>query len=318
MQHEQEESQSVGSLLKEKARAAKANPRKVYGYAHYGHYAVDAEHPQDGDEWAGLDQRTHGMHRNKLVLILARPKVGKTRFIAGLLPNIAEQVPSGQCVRVFTFETSVEEWVKVSACTVAGIPNPTAVDEGTLTDEQLEAYLQAVDYVDSLPIRYYSTPLAFHELERRVRNKKVPTFLWVLDHFGLVTDNGLDRDGTGGLRALSRNLAILCHEVATGIVIGHLNRTSVGGEPGIQSIALSDSFGKDFDEAWFLWKIWEGHERPKGLLDDGEPVMLKIESRHYAGGILWLWWDANMGQFRQLSPDEFEDMPRPPRKRERK
>lgn len=283
--------------------------------AHYGHYRISPEEPQEGDEWITLDRLTHGSHTKKLVLVLARPKVGKTRFVAGLLPNLAEQVPEGQCIRVFTFETSVEEWIKVSACTIAGIPNPTSVDEGTTTEVEHGRYIEAIDYVVSLPIRYYGTPMGFAEVAKKVALKKVPTFLWVLDHFGLVTDNGMERDGTGGLRALSRNLAVLCHEVATGYVIGHLNRTvNNSDEPTITSIGMTDSLGKDFDEAFLLWKPWDGQEKPpdEPALNAGEPVLLKVESRHYAGGRLWLWWDKGSGQFRPL-PMEVEDIPKPTR-----
>lgn len=292
----------------------------VYGYAHFGLYEQDPEHPVEGDEWVMLDRITHGLHKNKFMGIFARPKVGKTRFVAGLLPNMAEQVPDGEVIRVFTFETTTQQWMQTSAATLAGIPDPSMADTGHLTDEQYSRYIDAIDYIDKLPIRYYDKPMSFGEISRLVRSKKRPTFLWILDHFGLVTDSGIDSDGYGGVRALSRNISYLCHDVCTGIVVSHLTRVSVGNEPSLESVAHSDNISRDLDQAWFIHRIWDGHERPAGLLDDGEPVMLKVESRFSRGGIIWVWWDKLRGQFRELSKEEMQELGqfKPPKKQGRR
>lgn len=305
--------------LKNRAVEASLHPRKVYGYAHYGQYAEGPEHPVDGDTWLTFDRVTHGIHPHKFVYLAARQKVGKTRFLAGLLPNIAEQVPDEQVIRVFTFETSTKMWLQTSAATIAGIPDPTFIDTGELEEEQLDGYLKALDYLDTLPILYYETPMDFDHLRYLVEARKSgarKTFLWVLDHIGLVTDSGIGNDGSSGLRGLSRNISYLCHATATGIIVGHLNRASVGFEPSLASLAGSDNIGRDVDEAFILYRVWDGMERPEGLLDDGEPVLLKVESRHYAGRSMWIWWDKRMGQFRELSEDEQENISqfKPPKK----
>lgn len=305
--------------LKEAAIEASRNPRKVYGYAHYGQYEVGPEEPVEGDSWVTLDRVTHGLHRNKFVYLAARQKVGKTRFLAGILPNLAEQVPEGQVIRVFTFETTTAMWLQTSAATIAGIANPTYIDTGELTPEQLAKYLEALDYLDTLPILYYQKPIPFDKLRYLVEARKEgsrKTFVWVLDHIGLVSDSGIGEEGSSGLRGLSRNISYLCHDTATGIIVGHLNRASVGEEPTLASLAGSDNIGRDVDEAFFLYRVWDGRERPEGLLDDGEPVLLKVESRHYAGRSMWIWWDKRMGQFRELSEDEQDNLSqfKPPKK----
>lgn len=280
------------------------------------------EQPEVGDRWVKFDRLTHGVHKNKFVGVFARPKVGKTRWLAGLLPVLAEQVPVGEVIRVFTFETSTQMWIQASAASLAGIPNPTFIETGELTPHQLKKYIDALGYLRDLPILYYDKPMSFDKLAMLVKAEKKearPTFLWVLDHIGLVTDSGIGSDGYGGLRSLSRNLSYLCHDVCTGLVVGHLTRESVGGEPSLSSIAGTDNISRDLDEAFILHRVWDGLERPDGLLDDGEPVLLQVTSRHYAGGAMWIWWDRKSGQFRELTEEEADNLSdfKPPKKTKR-
>lgn len=314
-------SSSVASELRDEVVQAHKNPRRVYGYFHFGHYEQDPEHVGPKDEWVLLDRLTHGGQKKRMVALFARPKKGKSRFIAGLLPNVAEQVPQGQVIRVFTFEMSAKTWTKVSAAAIAAIPDPTKIDTGELTQEELERYNVALDYVETLPIELYDEALDYYGIEALVRVKKdenrPKTFLWVLDNFGLVKQNGYGRDEKNGSVALANDLQWLCQHVCTGIIIGHLTRMSAGTVPTLESIALTDQISRNVDDAFFIHRVWDGYDRPEGLLDDGEPVMLIYQSRHTQGGLVWLWWDSKLANFRELTSEEIQEIPRPPRKKQR-
>src|SRR5258708_8663983 len=99
--------------LRDEWKAAKANPRFIYGYGRYG----------DGKQWTKLDELTRGLQRYTLAVLAAPPKSGKSMLAAAWVPFIAEQADEvGEGVRIITLETSPQSYQKRMAALMAVIP----------------------------------------------------------------------------------------------------------------------------------------------------------------------------------------------------
>ena len=302
----------MGEGLIGAAQRALANPRRIYGYAYYGEYADSPENPQQGDRFVKLDKVTHGLQYKKMIYLGGRPKSGKSMLLASFLPNIAEQCPDGQKIRVVTLEMTGEAYMKRMAAIMAQA-DQDAIDTGYADPTAVERYIQAVKYLQTLPIEYIEAA-QMRELVQIIDNKDVPTFFWALDNFGLVAEGTDYKD----LQSTANKIQHLCQKVATGMIIGHLNRASVGKRPTIESIGGTDQLGRNADEIWLLYKVLEGLDVDPADLEDGEPAELVLFMRDRKGGQVPLWWDRNYACFRDLNPDEQEEIVIPDKKRGKK
>jgi DnaB helicase-like protein len=295
----------VGAELQREAIAAQKSPKRVYGYAHYGWYQDDVERPTKGDKFVRLDTITHGTQRNKMIYLGGRPKSGKSMLLAGILPNLAEQCPPGEMIRLISLEMSAGAYVERMASILSGVTNASGIHTGYIDPDELVRYCEAVEYISSLPLEIIDKA-TLNEISGIISNKDVPTYLWALDNFGLIS--GTEHRDIGSAANVIQQL---CQHVATGIIIGHLNRASVGKRPTMESIAGSDQLGRNFDEAWLLWKVLDGLEIDPSMIEDGEAAELVVISRASMGGIDHLWWDKKTASFSEMTPEQVEAMPAP-------
>ena len=79
-----------------------------------------------------LDNITNGLQNSDLILLAARPSVGKTSFAMNLVTNIA--VKEGKTVAVFSLEMPAEQLMQRAACSLAKIPMQNALN-GKMTTE---------------------------------------------------------------------------------------------------------------------------------------------------------------------------------------
>ena len=298
--------------LHQEETAAAANPRVVYGYARYGTTPTKLalkRNPEAKGEWWHLDYSTHGIHKNNLIYLGGRQKTGKSMLLASWIPNIAAQCPEGEVVRLFSLEMSVKMFYERMAAIRAFIPDPINIKTGFLTEQQRDAYHFQLDYLDTLPIDIHDTRMDFRRLASIVDNPKEPTFFWALDNFGLMGDLGSAKEGgvTGAVQ-LANNLQDLAQGLVTGLVVGHLNRASVGKRPDLSGIAATDQLGRNADEILLLHRIEDTYQIPPDTFENGlTPAELIIYSRHRAGGNELLWWSRKHAQFREMPQEDMEE-----------
>ncbi len=147
------------------------------------------------------------------------------------------------------------------------------------------------------------------------KGRSTDTYWWLLDHIGLLNDIDTSGDITRSIYTLANKLAGLCHRVAAGMTITHLNRASVGGLPSIESIAGSDQVGRAADAILLLtrpfFELGELSAEDQELIKEGEPAFLKFYSRDEGSGLDVLLWDAGRATFdeMQLAPGAKVRMP---------
>jgi hypothetical protein len=321
-------SAETSAELRIEMNEAAANPREIFGYGRYG----------DGRQWVQVDKATGGLQPHSFSLLASRPKRGKSMLAAAWLPYIAEQaLAEGEVVRVVTLEMKRISYQRRMAAILSGIQDPKRIKQGYLTPEEIKRYNRALDILSSLPIEYLSneedlteekallvgnSPVNFDEMADFIRAAgKDKTYWWLLDHIGLLADLRSYRDVTTSIVELANKLAGLCHTTATGLIITHLTRASVGSVPTIESIAGSDQLARNADQIFLLSRPYmdagslsqEDAEQTK----DGEIGFLQFISRDEGSGTIPLWWNKHTATFDEVDTEPGVKLPMPTVKRGR-
>jgi hypothetical protein len=308
--------------LRVEANEAASHPREIFGYGRYG----------DGKQWGQTDKATGGLQPHSFSLLASRPKRGKSMLAAAWLPYIAEQaLAEEQVVRVVTLEMKRMSYQRRAAAILSGIQDPKRIKQGYLTPEEMKRYTRALDILASLPIEYLSneedlteekallvgnSPVNFDEMAEFIRAPgKDKTYWWLLDHIGLLADLRAYRDVTTSIVELANKLAGLCHTVATGLIITHLTRASVGSAPTIESISGSDQLGRNADQIFLLSRPYMDagslSQEDAEATKDGEIAFLQFISRDEGGDTIPLWWNKHTATFDEIETEPGVRLPMP-------
>lgn len=303
---------SAAQRLRQELRAARANPKVIFGFAHFG------------PEWPLLNERTHGLHPGELGILASQPKVGKSMFLIQIFVAIARQALAegkGRTVDYITLEMSETNLLRRMACALAGIKDPTSVRTGFITEQEASAYFKALDEIEKLPIRFLSNTRlkgdsALSKDDSMVLgNSSVSvddvlqfvsgnTFWWALDHIGLLANVG-SGDTRRDLMVSYNKLMGLAHDTpAAGIVVTHLNRQHAGKFPTMDMLAETSQAAKNADYMFLLSR--PAHEAPQ-LVEPDKAELMRIAEPAYnhfvsreSGEDVFTWiWDVKAAKFRE-------------------
>ena len=93
--------------------------------------------------YIGLDRMTSGLHADELIILAARPSVGKTAFVLNIAKNVA--VNLNETVAIFSLEMGAESLVERIICSHASI-NAGHLKTGKLTPEEYTQYFVATGH----------------------------------------------------------------------------------------------------------------------------------------------------------------------------
>ena len=220
--------------------------------------------------FARLDEVTQGFQPGQIIILAARPGIGKTALALNWTLAIAKQGP----VFFFSLEMGKKELMRRMACNVGSV-SQKAVKERKLTDFQHGLYSKAMIEVASLPILIDDSAsttageIRSHVLRHSTRMGEAPALV-VVDHIGLVPSQGATNGKSEALRIgeISRAMKILAKEAQCPIVIlSQLNREveKADRKPILSDLRDSGCLEQDADIVMFI------HRKPKPQMPGGEP-----------------------------------------------
>lgn len=307
------------------SREAQAHPKEIFGIAHYG------------ESWPRLNALSRGVQKNTFTLFLARMKVGKSTFISQMLPEWGLQAKeAGRVLRIVTLETTMGTYLGRTAAKLAGIKDPLRIRAGMLTKDEQKNYKLALETLYNLPIEFLSNEVDLTEKETFIGGysgigidqieefvRQDDTFLWIVDHCGLINRQGQGRGTTEQLEGIANRLTLIANRYVGGIGIHHLNRNSLdGGTPSFENIAGTDVFGRNAGAIYFLWRpFFESRNRTPEDIEmmtamGGDPGLIIFKSRSEGNGSVGIFWSNEYAAFEESDLRE-EDMPRPGQGRRR-
>ncbi len=268
-----------------------------------------------------LDKITSGWQKSDLIIIAARPAMGKTAFVLSMAKNIA--VNYHRAVAMFSLEMSNVQLVNrliMNVCEIEG----EKIKNGKLTQGEWNQLEHKVNDLLGAPIYVDDTPaLSIFELRSKarklVREKKVE--LIIIDYLQLMNANGVNFGSREQeVSIISRNLKALAKELDIPIIaLSQLNRQVEqrggqgieGKKPQLSDLRESGAIEQDADMVCFIhrpeyYKLYSDEKTGSDLRGLGQIIVAK--HRNGATDDVWLRFRGKYAKF-QNKDEETDDMP---------
>lgn len=205
-----------------------------------------------------LDLITAGLHEDELIILAARPGVGKTAFALNVAQNVATK--SDTSVAIFSLEMGAEQLVNRMLCAEGSI-EANHLRTGQLTDNEWESLIVAMGSLSKAQIFIDDTPgikmANIRAKARRLAKEQGNLGLIVVDYLQLIEGSGQE-NRQQEVSAISRQLKMLAKELHVPIIA--LSQLSRGVEqrqdkrPVLSDIRESGSIEQDADIVAFLYR----------------------------------------------------------------
>lgn len=206
-----------------------------------------------------LDYKTSGFQPSDLVLIAARPSMGKTAFVLNLVSHIAMQ-KNRPCI-IFSLEMSKEQLVNRMLAMDTKIDSQK-LRTGNLSDNDWEDLISGVVNISNANLVIDDTPgISLNELRAKCRKMKMEQGLdiIIIDYLQLMTGSGKRTDNRQQeISDISRGLKALAREMkAPVIALSQLSRaceTRPDHRPMLSDLRESGAIEQDADIVMFLYR----------------------------------------------------------------
>jgi replicative DNA helicase len=206
-----------------------------------------------------LDKMTAGFQRNDLIIVGARPSVGKTAFALNISQNVATK--TGENVAIFSLEMGAEQLVMRMLCAEGNI-DAQRLRTGSLTDEDWGKLTMAMGSLSNAGIFIDDTPgVRVNDIRAKCRRLKQEHGLGMIliDYLQLILGSGRSGENRQQeVSEISRSLKQLARELQVPIIA--LSQLSRGVEqrqdkrPMMSDIRESGSIEQDADIVAFLYR----------------------------------------------------------------
>jgi replicative DNA helicase len=227
-----------------------------------------------------------GVKPGKVIVLAARPSVGKTSLASQIALNIAT---SGKAVLMLSQEMAAGDLTDRAAANVGRIALDRLIN-GRFDNDDWQRVAEAADTLARLPIYVDDQPaLSMLDLRATVRQVKQPLCLVVVDYLQLCAPGVNGQHRHHQIEAISRGLKTLAKEAGVCVmVLSQLNRASETDEPELHHLKESGAIEEDADTVLLL--------HPWGNAPDGGmTVLAKIpKNRQGRRGRLALSFDGRL------------------------
>ena len=206
-----------------------------------------------------LDYRTAGMQPSDLVLIAARPSMGKTAFVL----NIAQYVAfhSGECVAIFSLEMSKEQLVNRLFAMESKVDSQH-LRTGNLSDMEWEKLIESAGMIGQSKLIIDDTPgISIADMRSKCRKFKLEMDLKmiIIDYLQLMSGSGRGTDSRQQeISDISRSLKALARELQVPVLaLSQLSRAveqRPDHRPMLSDLRESGAIEQDADVVMFIYR----------------------------------------------------------------
>ena len=251
-----------------------------------------------------LDRVITGLNRSDLILLAARPGMGKTSFALNIAKNVACN-PARRTVAFFSLEMTKEQLASRLLSSEA-LVGGTKLRTGQINDEEWQRLISAGDVLNKANIYLDDTPgITVSEMKAKLRRLK-EIDLVVIDYLQLMSAGGRKTDNrVQEISDITRNLKILAKEINVPVIcLSQLSRASeqrTDHKPQLSDLRDSGSIEQDADIVLFLYR--EGYyDKDKGenvatAVDQNSGECLVAKNRHGETSSVKLHWQGEFMRF---------------------
>ena len=257
--------------------------------------------------FADLDYITAGLHKSDLVIVAARPAMGKSAFALNLATNAA--VKSNIPVAIFSLEMSKEQMTNRILCSEAMVDS-NKVRTGKIEDDDWQKLAEASGNLSQAQIYIDDTPgISIMEIRAKARKLKLEKNIGmiVIDYIQLVQASSRKSGSREQeISEISRSLKILAKEINVPVIaLSQLSRSveqRPDHRPMLSDLRESGAIEQDADIVMFLYR--DDYYNPDS---DKKNIAEIILAKHRAGstGTVELLWLGNYTKFANL--DKYRD-----------
>ena len=223
--------------------------------------------------FAALDTMTSGFHNSEMIIIGARPSMGKTALALSMIHHIAIQknIPTG----IFSLEMSYTQIGQRLITQIARIAGHK-IRSGLMTNSDFQRLQNAAGVLYDAPICIADTPnmkmLDLRAMARKMKQQYQVQIIFI-DYIGLITSENYNSNTPRHeqVSEISRSLKSLARELNIPIVaLCQVSRDSEGKEPTLANLRDSGSIEQDADVVMFI------HRERKATDNKDEAIEAKI------------------------------------------
>ena len=249
-----------------------------------------------------LDRMITGLNKSDLIILGARPGMGKTSFALNIVRNVA--VNTGRTVCFFSLEMTRDQLAQRMLSSEAGIKSEK-LRTGELDEDEWTRLAQAGDALSKADIYFDETSsITVPEMKAKLRRmKKVD--LVVIDYLGLMHSARQIDNRVQEISEITRNLKIMAKELKVPVIAcAQLSRgTEAKGKshkPALSDLRDSGSIEQDADIVLFLYRdAYYDSEKAddEDLSDQTKSECIVAKNRHGEIGTIPLHWDGQFTRF---------------------
>ncbi len=251
-----------------------------------------------------LDYQTSGFHPSDLILIAARPSMGKTAFVLNIAQYMAFH--SNETVAIFSLEMSKEQLVNRLLSMESGV-DAQKLRNGNLTDNDWERLVEGAEGVARSNLIIDDTPgISLAELRSKCRKYKLEHHLGIvmIDYLQLMTGGGRASESRQQeVSDISRGLKSLARELNVPVVaLSQLSRAveqRPDHRPMLSDLRDSGAIEQDADMVMFLYRdaYYNKDSEMKNLAE-----VIVAKQRNGPIGTINLLWMPEFTAFKNFNP----------------
>ena len=257
--------------------------------------------------FSALDRVLAGMGKSDLVLVGARPGMGKTSFALNIATNVAKQTKKTVCI--FSLEMSAEQLVNRVLSSEA-LVNSYSLRTGELTSDDWEHLAVASGELAGCDILIDDTSgltvTAMKAKLRRVQNLG----LVVIDYLGLMQGDGHRDNRVQEVSEISRSLKIMAKELMVPVICcaqlsrGPESRTDK--KPMLSDLRDSGAIEQDADTVIFLYRSEYYKTDGAAGQDTSVAEVIIAKNRHGSTGTVNMGWNGAFTKFITIDKEQGE------------
>ena len=247
---------------------------------------------------------TSGLQKSDLIILAARPSMGKTAFALNIAQNVA--IKAKKAVAIFSLEMPKEQLVTRMLCSVAEV-DTQSLKTGMMQAKDWEKLTTTMNIFADAPIyiddNAGATVRDIRAKCRRLAMEEKEIGLVVIDYLQLMEGSGSSDDRNQQVSAISRGLKALARELGVPVIaLSQLSRAVESRQdkkPMLSDLRESGAIEQDADIVMFIYR--DEYYNKEDSENKGKAELIIAKHRNGPVGTVELLFQANITKFKNIT-----------------
>lgn len=262
-----------------------------------------------------LDRMTTGMQKGDLIIVAARPSMGKTSWVLNVAQTAA--IEHNTTVAMFSLEMSKEQLVQRFLC-AEGRVDAQRLRQGKMSPDEYQRLAAAAGHLNTAPLWIDDSPgMTVLEMRAKARRLKAETDLGllVIDYMQLMSGGKRSESRVQEVSEISRGLKALARELDVPVIaLSQLSRAPeqrTDRRPQLSDLRDSGSIEQDADLVMFLYRpeYYFGPVDNDGNSVEGQAELIVAKQRNGPTGLVNLYFHKAYTRFDSVASEQGQGPP---------